>query len=300
MSRQWSTPAAAALSHARRGWVLVPLKPGTGLPARKWAHVTSTPPGAVATWWPGPLYNPGILTGPSSLIVVDLDSLAGHGVTLPPEWAGSGVTHGAEVLGAAAQLVGETIPATYTVTTARGGTHLYFQAPDGAPIGNSRGRIGPLVDVRGVGGLVVAAGSVKAGGAYELTDDREPVRLPAWLAELASRPRPAPCRSAAADSVTVTRDITRRGYGAAALRAETAILAATCRGGRNDQLNRSAYALGQLVGSGDLAEAEVTTALLSAAQANGLIADDGLAAAERTLRSGLTAGIAQPRARRAA
>ncbi len=39
-------PAAAAISHLRPGLVRVLLKPGTGLPARKWAHVTRTPPGA--------------------------------------------------------------------------------------------------------------------------------------------------------------------------------------------------------------------------------------------------------------
>ena len=48
-------PAAAAISRLRRGLVRVLLKPGTGLPARKWAHITRTPPGAVAAWlFPGP------------------------------------------------------------------------------------------------------------------------------------------------------------------------------------------------------------------------------------------------------
>jgi len=293
--RRWGSPAAAAITHARRGWVLVPLRPGTGLPARKWAHLTCTPPGAIAAWWPGPLYNPGVATGPSGLVVIDLDS-AEHGGTLPPEWAGTGVTHGADVLAILAERAGQPVPATYQVLTPRLGRHLYFTAPAGRAVRNSAGRVGPMIDVRGVGGLVVAAGSVRYGRPYELVDDRDPVPLPEWLADLAGRREPPAARAAPARAVTVTRD----GYAGAALRSEIAIVLGTGRGGRNDQVNRSAFALGTLVGAGDLAEDEVTAALLSAAGTIGLIADDGTAQCERTIASGLAAGIAQPRDRRAA
>ena len=299
--RAWRTPAAAALSHAREhGWTLVPLKPGTGLPARKWAHVTSTPASAIAAHWPSAQHNPGILTGPSSLIVIDLDDLAGHGTALPPEWTDLGVTHGTDVLAVLAERAGQPVPVTYTVTTWRNGRHLYFAAPDGAEIRNSAGRIGPMIDVRGRGGLVVGAGSIRDGRPYELKDDRDPAPLPSWLAALASQPRSEPRRPAAADPVTVTRDVTHGSYGAAALRAEAAILSAAERGTRNDALNRSAFALGQLVGSGDLTESEVTATLMAAAEAIGLVADDGTAQCERTIASGLAAGIGQPRNRRAA
>ena len=293
--RTWRTPAAAAISHARRHWVMVPLKPGTGLPARKWAHLTSTPPGAVAAWWPSPMHNPGIATGPSDLVVIDLDS-ADHGGTLPPEWADSGATCGSGVLAILAERARQSIPATYEVLTPRRGRHLYFRPPAGLVIGNSAGRIGPWIDVRGRGGLVVGAGSIRDGKPYELADDRDPAPLPEWLAELAIRREP-PARTTSA-SVTVTRDGT--GYAAAALRGEVTILLGTARGGRNDQLNRSAFALGTLVGAGDLTEAEVTTALLRAAETIGLAADDGFAQCERTINSGLAAGIAQPRNGRAA
>ena len=296
---RWTTPASAALSHARRGWTLVPLRPGTALPARKWAHLTSTPPGTIAAYWPSPQHNPGILTGPSDLVVIDLDSPE-HGGTLPAEWAG--VAHGAEVLALLAEQARGTIPATYTVLTPRGGHHLYFRPPAGQDIGNSAGRVGPMVDVRGRGGLVVGAGSIREGKPYELADDRDPVMLPGWLAGLARRP------------VTRDRDVTRDvtgnvpgyanrdvpGYAAAAFRAEISILLATRRGHRNDQLNRSAFSLGTLIGAGELDETDVTRALLDAAGTIGLIADDGLAQAERTIASGLTAGMAKPRDRRAA
>lgn len=297
---RWRTPAGAALSHARRGWALVPLKPGTNMPARKWAHITSTTPDAIARDWLGPLFNPGILTGPSSLAVVDLDT-AEHGRPVPPEWVQQGAACGADVLAILADRAGKTIPATYTVLTWRGGRHLYFLAPERLEVRNSASLIGPMIDVRGRGGLVVGAGSIRGGQPYELADDREPVPLPAWLAELAMRREPRARRPAAPD-VTVTRDTTRdgHGYAAAALRGEVTILLSTRRGGRNDQLNRAAYNLGQLVGAKVLTEAEVTAALLAAAESTGLVADDGQDQAERTIASGLAAGIAQPRNRRAA
>ena len=230
-------------------------------------------------------------------MVVDLDSLAGHGGELPPEWADSGVTCGSDVLAILAERAGQTVPATHTVLSLTG-THLYFAAPAGLEIRNSAGRVGPLIDVRGRGGLVVGAGSVRDGKPYELADDRDPVPLPGWLAELAVRREPQPATRTASESVTVTRD----SYAAAALRSEIAILLSTGRGSRkrNDQLNKSAFSLGTLVGAGELTKAEVTAELLAAAEAIGLVADDGRSQAERTIASGLAAGIAQPRSRRAA
>lgn len=291
--RAWSTPAAAAISHARRGWIVVPLVPGSNMPARKWKNLTSTPPGSVAAHWPGPLFNPGILTGPSDLVVIDLDT-AEHGEPMPPDWADLGAACGADVLAILARQAGEVIPATYTVLSWRDGKHLYFQAPDGTDIRNSSKMIGPMVDVRGRGGLVVGAGSVREGRPYELADDRDPVPLPRWLAELAAPARP-PARPSGHAPV-----VAGRGYGAAALAAELTALAGAERGQRNDQLNRSAFSLGTLAGAGVLDEGDVARQLLATAGAIGLVADDGLAQCERTIASGLTAGIARPRSRRAA
>ena len=54
---RWTSPAAAAISHARRGWAR-PAQPGNRAAGPEMAHLTCTPPGAVAAWWPGPQYNP--------------------------------------------------------------------------------------------------------------------------------------------------------------------------------------------------------------------------------------------------
>ena len=63
------------------------------------------------------------------------------------------------------------------VETGGGGRHFYFRLPDGAEgVGNSTGVLGPGVDVRGEGGMVVAPPSVhESGERYRwLTDDGGP------------------------------------------------------------------------------------------------------------------------------
>ena len=76
-----------------------------------------------------------------------------------------------------------------------------------------------------------------------------------------------------------------------AVACEVEEVAAAPRGGRNNRLNRAAFALGQLVGSGVLNEATAIAELHRAAAACGL----PRAEAEATIRSGLTAGRAEPR-----
>jgi putative DNA primase/helicase len=60
-------------------------------------------------------------------------------------------------------------------------------------------------------------------------------------------------------------------------------------------LNKAAFNLGQLVAGGLLNEAQVHDRLYSAAAACGLVKDDGHAAVEKTIASGLSAGMGKPR-----
>jgi hypothetical protein len=88
------------------------------------------------------------------------------------------------------------------------------------------------------------------------------------------------------------------GYARAALEREVEAVRAAPHGTRNDQLNRSAFNLGQLVAGGELDRAEVEDALTAAALDNG----DGGGDTERrkiagTIRSGLESGAASPRTR---
>lgn len=80
-------------------------------------------------------------------------------------------------------------------------------------------------------------------------------------------------------------------YASAAIKQELAALAAASVGDRNNQLNRSSFALGQLVASGALLQGEVEVALLNAALSTGL----NEAESRTTIRSGMAAGLQQPR-----
>ena len=80
-------------------------------------------------------------------------------------------------------------------------------------------------------------------------------------------------------------------YGLKALETERKELAGSPNGSRNAQLNRAAYALGQLVAGNELTRATVEQALTDAALACGL--DDR--EIEKTLASGLESGMKSPR-----
>ena len=72
-------------------------------------------------------------------------------------------------------------------------------------------------------------------------------------------------------------------------------LAATTGHGRNDQLNRSAFSLGQLIGAGLLGRQEVEHRLYDAAHASGYVGKDGPLATRATIKSGLDKGEREPR-----
>jgi hypothetical protein len=195
---------AAAMTAAWRGWAVFPCRPGDKRPAvPDWERRACSDPDRVGRYWPSDHHNIGLACGPSRLVVVDLDT---HG-PLPDDWRLPGVHHGRDVLALLAEWAGQPWPVTYMVKTPTGGLHLYYTAPGGTEIRNSAGKIGPLVDVRGAGGYVLAAGSVlderaypgnpecrelvTGGRGYELADDSDPEPLPAWLAALAEDTEPA-------------------------------------------------------------------------------------------------------------
>lgn len=190
----------AALAAARRGWRVFPLAPGTkdrpvvkNWPARCCGEVAT-----VARCWPSPRHNIGICCGCSRIVVIDLDT---HG-QLPAEWvAEPGIRDGCDVFAFLCEAAGQPWPDTYTVSTPTGGIHMYFTASAGLVIGNSRARLGPMVDTRGDRGYVIAAGLVLPGaGRWEVVHDPDVLApLPGWaVADLTAQPpapRPAPgCR----------------------------------------------------------------------------------------------------------
>jgi len=279
----------AALAHAARGWRVFPLRAGDKRPAIKdWeARATCDSARIRRAWLRHPRLNIGIACGPSDLVVIDLDT-SDHGSVRPAEWDRPGIRDGVDVLAALAANHDQPLPwETLSTQTPSGGEHLYFTAPAGYRIRNSAGRLGWLIDVRAAGGYVVAAGSVVRGRRYRSSEFDEVAALPAWIAELLHEPatrRP--------DLGPVLDIVGRRSqYAAAALRGEIDHVLAAGRGSRNASLNKAAFALGQLVAAGLLPDGLARSALAEASAAVGLPANE----ADRTIRSGLTAGTRQPR-----
>ncbi|QWF80462.1 bifunctional DNA primase/polymerase [Amycolatopsis sp. CA-230715] len=279
-----------ALYFAVMGWAVFPLAPGTKRqPAVKdWENRATTVADRIRRCWAADRFNIAIATKPSGLVVVDCD-MPKHGETGPD---------GATALAALAEERGGPLPDTYTVTTPSGGTHRYYRAPAGTRLRNTQGVISPLVDTRAGGGYVVAPGSVTDEGAYELTDDTDPVELPGWLVQAACE-RPSAAYSAPVQIRSA--DTTR--YGSAALAGECQRVRMAQPPGRNATVASAAYTIGRKVGAGIVDHTEARTALITAGQS--LVDGSGhwpptTAEVARVVDAGLAAGARNKVTRRAA
>ncbi|MFF3872540.1 bifunctional DNA primase/polymerase [Streptomyces sp. NPDC001978] len=288
-----------ALEAARRGWHVIPLRPNDKRPAghaEKYCphtgrcadghktpeqRATTDKDLLIAAWTQQP-YNVGIATGPSGLLVIDLD-------TLKPEEP-KGTPDGATSFAALCERAGQAVPDTYRVRTARGGEHLYFTPPPGIHLHSTAGRVAKKIDTRGWGGYVVAPGSTTPDGTYTILDDCKPAPLPNWLHEaLASTPAApvGPLQFPVVDGSRAAQ---------AALEAECAAVTAAPDGTRNTALNRSAFKVGRFVAWGDLPRHVVEEAFQAAGETAGLTA----AECRTTIRSALDSSIRTARPREAA
>jgi hypothetical protein len=188
--------AAAALIYARLGLPVFPLWPPVvqfsggfmcgcgrldcdspakhphGRIARNGFKDASTNEQRVKSFWQARAdCNIGIATG--AVTVLDIDPRHGGDAALAELEA----KHGA-------------LPATWRVATGGGGQHIYFKAP--TKIGNSANRLAQGIDVRGVGGYVVAPPSQHiSGGAYTWItgpDDAPLALLPSWIVDALKEP----------------------------------------------------------------------------------------------------------------
>jgi hypothetical protein len=167
---------AAALRYCARGWYVYPSPKKNGPAYVKWGTEATNNQETVKAWfqrWQKALVC--IACGPSGLAVIDLDV--------------KGDKNGPAVLKILESIHGK-LPPTLTQTTASGGTHLIFAGT----IKTTAGVLGPGIDTRGTGGMIVAAPSP----GYTMHDDAEfgdviePAPLPQWLADLAGRISNAP------------------------------------------------------------------------------------------------------------
>jgi hypothetical protein len=146
----------AALAYAESGVRVLPLLPRDKAPAvRDWPNSATTDAAQIGLWWAeNPDCNVGILTG-HGLVVLDADS--------------------EEALAALSDL-----PPTRTVNTSSG-KHFYFHSD--RTFKNNAKKLRKTVDVRSLGGYVVAPPSIHPDGTrYEWEDESVPIAfLPAEM-----------------------------------------------------------------------------------------------------------------------
>jgi hypothetical protein len=136
-----------ALHYARQGWCVFPLAPGAKVPLQgsHGLNEATTDETQIRRWWSlNPDANIGINCGMSGLVVVDIDVKNGKD-------GNASLT---------AILAGEhALSPTATVTTPSGGRHMYYTGS--CP--SSVNKLGPGLDIRGLGGYVVAPPSTLTG-----------------------------------------------------------------------------------------------------------------------------------------
>ncbi|MBW0107711.1 bifunctional DNA primase/polymerase, partial [Pseudonocardia sp. KRD-182] len=254
----------AALHVAGLGWPVFPVRPHAKVPAiTGWEDAATTDPDQITEWWATRGWNIGLPAGRAGLLVLDLDRV---GPDRPPEQR-AGAADGAEVLARLAAAAGQPLPATYTVLSPSGGRHLYFHQPDDMELRNTQGALGTLIDTRGHGGYVLAAGSRLPGGTYR--EQQRPVaELPGWLAAALTPGSGADTPAAPRPDATepALSGWRAQAYLRAAVEGERRNVAAAPVGQRHRTLLRAARRLGQWVGGGALTVHEARAVLTDAAR----------------------------------
>ncbi|WP_354642898.1 bifunctional DNA primase/polymerase [Kitasatospora camelliae] len=277
----------AAREAADRGWHVFPLIADTKRPAiSSWGSFATTYGSRIDRWWAAGKGNIGVATGPSRLVVIDLD-VPKHDQDRPP--ADSDLADGQDAFARLAEQHGQPYPGdTYTVRTRSGGRQLYFAAPLESKLRNTAGSLGWKIDTRAHGGYVVGAGSIVDGRLYTVAHDVPPAPLPEWIAELLA---PAPLPPQALVSAKLAAFDLHSAYLRAAVDGELKRVTRAKPGARNNALYIAAVALGQLVAGHELNASDVTDWLTAVAVSGGQTRWE----AEATIASGLRAGAKRPR-----
>lgn len=267
------------------GWSVIPLVWCDKVPDKRVLPIMDIDGKRVASWqqfqkrtpiqwelktWFGHVRNVGIVTGAlSKIIVVDCDNEAARQWLLDRS------------------LVPENTP---TVKTGKG-WHFYFAYPEGETIGNRRAmHTIPGLDLRGEGGQVVAPPSIHATG-FQYHWLNEPhgylPTLPDWfLHEKKATPPGEPMQGIGGSHHSQQKSPAT--YWERLISERLARLRIT-RIYRNEELNRTAFILGQVIGLKHANRANIEVELWAAARAIGLEERE----IGKTIASGLNAGISQ-------
>lgn len=147
------------------------------------------------------------------------------------------------------------------------GPHYHFAYPEGFRVYNSASAIYPGVDIRGFGGVSVAAGSVHhSGHVYDWDEGCSPSEIelaiaPNWLLDWLFAEN---ARREHFDSLPIeTRPFTGRvkAWARKAIDGELERLTSAAKGTRNDTLVRVSFKIGQLVAGGEADASELRAAL---------------------------------------
>lgn len=170
-----------AIEYAQRGWSVFPIKPFAKVPPYvKWGTEATNDVNQIAEWWNNwPTANIGIATGPSRLIVIDVDT-------------GKAWGDASKSLRLLTKEMGLPLPPTLSSVTASGGAHYFYRRPLRDAKWSSRAgslRVNgdlvetPGIDIRADGGMVVAPPSVVVDAAYKWMTSwsQEIAPAPEWL-----------------------------------------------------------------------------------------------------------------------
>lgn len=267
-----TSPMLAAQALARHGWQVLPCTPGGKRPMTPRGHLdASADPRVIARWWTRwPAANVGVSCAASGLLVLDVD----------PRHEGTATMR---------RLVAELgeLPRTVTAETGGGGWHLVYKLS----AGELRGSLGPGVDLKHNGYIIVAPSIHPTGRRYRWISGQGPgeaevAELPLqWLATVRREPMRPPEVPPRARELPAGSDGSP--YGLAALRRECEALSHMApETGRNNKLNCAAVSLARLAGGGEIDPELARAELLAAAGACGLVDDIG----ERRVRATLASG----------
>jgi hypothetical protein len=259
---------APALPYAERlGWKVLLLGPGSKLPffskekGGSGVHDATSNPDQIRAWGRiCPDGNIGIACGEASgIVAVDIDP-----------------RNGGEVSIRALAAKGNPFPKAPRQRTGNGGYHLLYRHQPG--IGNSKGRLGPGIDVKSTGGYILVAPSWTRpspdgpGGPYRWEASPFDVavpRMPIWMTTmLCPPPRPTPAYLPDLNGGDV-EPLAR-------------FVASSTKGQRNDRLHWAACRAGELAARGQVSPQSAGRRLVAAAAAAGYVGPE----VARTIDSG--------------
>jgi hypothetical protein len=243
----------AALNLAASGLPVFPAGPDKRPLLAGWQEKATIEEEQIRRWWDTPAAVPAIVVGRAGLVVIDCDRHPGG-------------NDGIEAFNRLLRANGGNLADVPMTRTARGGAHLFFKQPKGEPFGNARGELPDGIDVRGVGGFVIAPGAVLPNGQSWRPISGTPLlaeafkagtipELPKWLVDII-RPNRQPNGNGSEEHARnfakpgANGSLRGRAYAAAALDGAVAELSAAPNGKRNEILNAMAFRLGRMIERG--------------------------------------------------